>query len=526
METIDITRFLKDISLEEQLIDTELSSSLNEIIVDVEQNMKTLKEKRLIFINSTATGGGVAEMLPRLMYLIKYFNIDVIWQVLKTNNQEFFKLTKKIHNFIHGENPSKVAVEFTEHEKKIYEEVNEINAKDFCKFLRPGDIVMIHDPQPCALIKYIRRKYTRHEVPCYWRCHIGYDKETPETKGAWAFLEEYVKMYDLCIFTAPEYVPTFAPNPRIVTPSLHPLDYKNKFLRHTEINTILKKAGIIPYNPKYFNPNDEYQYKATMYDSETKKFVIPNTSERLRNFGLTERPLIIQISRWDKLKGWSELLDAFITIKNNIDNPQVMKNEKMKKFCERMCLVMVGPDASKVSDDPEGAAVLKELIDKIANIPDKHADSVALINLPLEVRYENALMVNALQRISSIIVQNSIKEGFGLTMTEGLWKQIPCIGSSAVGIKRQILDGVNGLLIEDPTDYKCVASRLLEMISLPEDIREKLTQNAKLHVLKNFLIYKQMLSYLKCAQEISTYLQPQKTSGIEFTSDVKMAETI
>lgn len=502
MEKIDITTFLKDISLEDQLIDTELECSLNEIILDVQNNMKALKDRRLIFINSTATGGGVAEMLPRLMYLIKYFNIDVIWNVLKTDNQEFFKLTKKIHNFIHGENPSKVAVEFTDQEKKIYEEVNEENCKNLNKFLSPGDIVMIHDPQPCALIKYIRQKFTKREIPCYWRCHIGYDKDTPETKGAWTFLEEYVRMYDLTIFTAPEYVPSFAPNPKIVTPSIHPLDYKNKFLKFTEIMNILRKAGIIPFNNNFFNESDMFEHKATVYDVETKKFVIPYTSERLRNFGLIERPLLFQISRWDKLKGWSQLLDAFLTIKNNIENPQVMISEKMKKFCERMCLIMVGPDSSKVSDDPEGSAVLNELIQKIESIPEQHADSVILMNLPLEVRYENALMVNALQRISSIVVQNSIKEGFGLTMTEGLWKQIPCIGSSAVGIKHQIVNGFNGLIIEDPLDPKCVAARILDMIAMPEDLREKLTQNAKLYVMKNFLIYKQMLSYLKCAQEI------------------------
>ena len=520
MERIDITTFLKDISLEDQLIDAEVANSLSEIIIDVNKNMQTLKDKRLIFINSTSTGGGVAEMLPRLIYLIQYFNIDVIWKVLKTENKDFFKVTKKIHNFIHGENPSKLPLEFSEQERKIYEEVNETNAESLCKIIKPGDILMIHDPQPCGLIKFIRKSFSKKELPCYWRCHIGYDKETPETKSAWAFLEEYVIMYDLSVFTALEYVPKFAPNPRIITPSLHPQDYKNKFLKFQDIISILRRAGIIPYNPKFFSKCEEYENKATMYDVDLKRFVVPNTSEKLRNFGFTERPLIFQISRWDKLKGWTELLDAFILIKNSIDNPQLMKNEKMKKYCERMCLVMVGPDSSKVSDDPEGSLVMNELIEKVSKLPKEHRDSVAILNLPMEVRYENALIVNALQRISSIIVQNSIKEGFGLTMTEALWKQIPCVGSSSVGIKHQIIDRVNGLIIENPSDYKSVAKTILDMISMPEDMKEKLVNNAKLYVLKNFLIYKQMLAYLKCALEIVDINKK------DFESDVHVSDKI
>jgi trehalose synthase len=503
MELVEISTFLKDISIEEQLTDSDLARNLHDIISHINIDMNCLKEKRLIMINSTATGGGVAEMLPRLMYLIKYFNINVVWKVLKTDITEFFTLTKKIHNFIHGENPSKLEVSFSREEKILYEKVNEDNAKELINFLQPGDIVMIHDPQPCSLIKFIRQKFKSCEVPCYWRCHIGYDRETKETKAAWNFLEEYVKMYDLTVFSTKEYVPNFAPNPRIVSPSLHPLDYKNKNLRFPEITNILKKSGIIPYKSDFMTKNEEYEHKVKIYDPFVKSFVIPSESETMSQFGFTERPIIFQISRWDALKGWSELLDAFVYIKNNLENLDLIKSEKVRKYCDRMALVMAGPDCSKVSDDPEGAIVLKNLMDKIDALPEQHKSSVALLNLPLNVRYENALMVNALQRISSIVVQNSIKEGFGLTLTEALWKQVPCIGTTACGLRAQIKDGENGLIIEDPRDYKSVANKILEMISLPEDTKEMLVKNAKMGVIDNFLIYKQMFSYLSFANELA-----------------------
>jgi len=354
------------------------------------------------------------------------------------------------------------------------------------------------------LITSIREKYTNKEVPCFWRCHIGFDQETPETKAAWDFLEKYVKMYDLTVFSAKEYAPSFAPDPRIVYPSLHPLDYKNQFLSFFETKMILARSGMITLDEKWMSKEEQYPYKVKMMRTD-KNFVVPAEDKELSEFGFLERPILLQISRWDRLKGWTELLEAFADMKQNPDkyvDKGSSKAAEHRRYIDRMALVFAGPDASKIADDPEGLEVFISLVDLIASYPIEVQKSIAMLSLPLDSRWQNALIVNALQRVASVVIQNSIREGFGLTLLEAMWKQRPCIASDACGLRQQLRPDVDGVMIYDPTDWKNVSKAINDMIGAGEEKRELYARNAKKRAIDNFLVYSQVTNYLKCVVDI------------------------
>jgi trehalose synthase len=507
MELVDITKIISDIPLAEQHKDPDLANAIDKLNQTMDQqHIKKLNNRRIIMINSTATGGGVAEMLPRILYTMRNYKMDVIWMVITADDKpEFFNITKKIHNFLHGQNPANLPVKFDEGERALFEEVNKRNADDFVKnYLKKGDIVMVHDPQPVALITAIREKYTNKEVPCLWRCHIGFDHETPETNAAWGFLEKYVKQYDLSVFSAKEYAPKFAPDPRIVYPSLHPLDFKNQFLSFYETEMILARSGVIKMEKKWLEDDEKYPYKVKMLRAD-KNFVVPAEDKELVNYGFLERPIFLQISRWDRLKGWSELLEAFADIKMNPDK-YVNKDHKdakdHRRFIERMGLVFAGPDSSKIADDPEGLEVFMSLVDRICEYPKEVQKSIAMLSLPLDSRWQNALIVNALQRLAAVVIQNSIREGFGLTLLEAMWKQRPVIASDACGLRQQLRPDIDGVMIFDPTQPKNVAKALFQMIEAGEEKRQVFARNAKKRAIDNFLVYAQVTNYLKCITDI------------------------
>jgi trehalose synthase len=508
MEYVDITKLLKDISLTEQEKDPDLSNSIKKLHNRMEEpDISAIKNRKIWMINSTATGGGVAEMLPRIIYTMRSYGLNVEWLVITANESpEFFNITKKLHNFIHGQNPGNLKVEFTKDEKLLFEQVNKQNGDDFVKnYLKKGDVVMIHDPQPIALINCIRKKYNKKEVPCFWRCHIGYDETTPETTAAWNFLESYVREYDLTVYSAKEYVPKFSPNPRIVYPSLHPSDYKNCYLSFFEIKCILGKAGLFRLNENYLDEDEKYPYKIKMLRSD-KNFVVPADDSTLCDFGFLDRPLILQISRWDRLKGWTELVEAFADIKTN-PNKYVNSNDANAKdhlrFIKRMGLVLAGPDSSKIADDPEGLEVFMHLVDQISSYPSEVSNSIAMLSLPLDSRWQNALIVNCLQRLASIVIQNSLREGFGLTLLEAMWKQRPCIASSACGLRQQLRPDVDGCMVEDPNSSASVAKTINEMIKVGEEKRQEFGRNAKKRSIDNFLVYEQVTNYLNCVKDIT-----------------------
>jgi len=507
MEKVDIDKIYNTVPLSEQEQDPDLASRVKQFLKRMQEpEIEKLKKTRVWVINSTSGGGGVAELLPRIMAPLRELNITIEWLTMSTFDEpEFFLITKKIHNFIHGQNPSNVSLEFSQKEKEIFEKVNRKNAQDFIeRFLKPGDIVAIHDPQPIGMITEIRKRYSTKEVPCVWRCHIGYEHETQETKSAWNFIKEYVVQYDYTVFTAPEYIPSYAPNPRVITPSIQPTDLKNKFLSFPDTKLILAKCGLINVDKKYLTEEEKYKYKVKIFKCG-EPLAIPVEEAAPEEFGILDRPLILQISRWDKLKGFSELIDAFADLKQHPEKYIDRKHEKSKewlRYIERLGLVLAGPDASKIDDDPEALAVIRELMDKTCTLPSKIRESMLLLSLPLEVRWQNSLIVNALRSLAEINVQNSIREGFGLTLAEAMWKQKPCIATDVCGLRQQLRDKIDGLIVKDPCNPENLAKAFGELIQGGYEKREEYAKNAKKRIIDKFLVYSHITKYCDILREM------------------------
>jgi len=363
-----------------------------------------LKGKRILNVNSTAVGGGVAEILSRMVPLLRGLGLDVHWDVIK-GGEEFFEVTKKFHNALHGGR-----VDIGEKDFEIFMETSRSN---LAEMEVSGDIVFIHDPQPIVLVQ------KRTDNKWIWRCHI--DLSDPKQK-VWRFLKEFVVRYDAAVFSAPAFSRRLPIRQFLIAPSIDPLSDKNRELPQKLIDGVLGKYGI----PK-------------------------------------DKPIITQISRFDRLKDPLGVIAAYRLVKEHND-------------CR---LLLAGGTAS---DDPEGQKVFEEVTEAAQGDPDIH----------ILVMSQNDLEINALQRASAVIIQKSLKEGFGLTVSEALWKAKPVVASNVGGIPLQIKDKYSGLLCYSPEG---AAFAVKQLLSSP-DYARKIGENGREHVRNNFLITRHLREYM------------------------------
>ncbi|MDJ0866596.1 MAG: glycosyltransferase [Myxococcota bacterium] len=441
-----------------------------------------LRGRKVWMVNSTAKGGGVAEMLPKLVVLLNELGVETEWVVMGTEQPGFFDLTKRLHNLIHGHGDPGLGAE----ERELYAAVSSENAAEMKQRIRPDDVLVIHDPQPLGMGALLKAELG---MPFFFRCHIGLDEDLPETRAAWNFLRPYAEACDHAIFSCPEYIPSFlAGKAGIITPAIDPLSFKNRELSAHKLAGILKNSGLLrsrhPVVPEVF---DE---QATRLRPGGSFAPIDEESE----IGIPFRPLVTQVSRWDRLKGFEPLLDAFVTLKQSIGARDV--SPRHRRRLNQVRLVMAGPDPAAVADDPEAQDVLRDLIDKYERLPHWLQEDVALVSLPMGSRKKNALMVNVLQTCSSVVVQNSLREGFGLTVTEAMWKQRSVLGSRSCGVRAQIRDGVDGRLIpnsEDPQEIADLLDRMLD--DLPGRARNGRSAQRRVH--NEFLIFTQVRRWIE-----------------------------
>jgi trehalose synthase len=389
-------------------------------------------------VSSTATGGGVAEMLQVLIGYAKDLGISVQWKVI-TGDAEFFVITKRLHNQIHGE---PAGGPLTQADADHYERMLAANATELLEEIRPGDLVLLHDPQTAGLTRTLVAAGAR----VAWRCHIGVDWENDATRGAWEFLRPHLEAAHGFVFTRRDYVPDWIPADKvaIIPPSIDPLSPKNEPLDADTVRGILGRIGVLdgatPDDRTSFERADGTVGFVTRYAEVTGEGR-PGPADKL----------VVQVSRWDQLK----------------DMPGVMHG-----FAEYVVpggdgyLLLVGPAVAGVTDDPEGAAVFGECLLQWRELPAAARARILLVTLPLDDADENAAMVNALQRHATVIVQKSIAEGFGLTVAEGMWKGRPVVGSAVGGIMDQIADGT-GVLLPDPRDLKAFGVAVRELLDDP-----------------------------------------------------------
>jgi trehalose synthase len=366
-----------------------------------------LSGKTVLNINSTLVGGGVAEILSRVVPLLNQLGVDVRWQTI-SGGARFFEVTKKLHNALHGK-------------------LESISDDDFCLFLQTtqenlsqidlsGDILFIHDPQPAALITRkndIGKKWI-------WRCHI--DISQPDTK-VWEFLRQFVNSYDAAVFSSPNFAQQLPIRQFFAPPSIDPLSDKNKELSTEVVNAVLAKYNLD-----------------------------------------ADKPIILQVSRFDRLKDPLGVIKAFELVKRNF-------------ACQ---LVLAGGTAS---DDPESGEVLQEVKERAGDNPDIHI---------LDIPPGSDIDINALQRAASIIMQKSLREGFALTISEALWKAKPVVGSAVGGIPLQVRNRFTGLLCHS---IEGAAYSLRQILANP-DYGHWLGRNGREHVRQHFLIVREIRDYM------------------------------
>lgn len=363
-----------------------------------------LKGKKIQHINSTAVGGGVAEILNRMVPLLQELGVDARWDVIK-GGERFFEVTKKFHNALHGKEGKIDSGDFVAFMETGQRNIEEMNIY--------GDIVFVHDPQPIMLVN------KKSDNKWVWRCHV--DVSNPN-EIVWKFLYDFIVKYDAAIFSAPAFAQRLPIRQFLISPSIDPLSDKNKELPQNVVDNVLKKYNI---------------------DGE--------------------RPIVTQVSRFDRLKDPIGVIEAYLNVKKYTD-------------CQ---LVLAGGGAA---DDPEGVLVYEECKEKSAKDKDIHVLWLA----------QNDIEINALQRASTVIVQKSIKEGFGLTVAEALWKGKPVVASHVGGIPLQISHKYSGLLCHS---IEGAVFAIKQLLNSP-DYAQKLGKNGREHIRNNFLVTRHIRDYM------------------------------
>jgi trehalose synthase len=466
---------------------SQLVAAVTALRAEAERRVPKLRGRTIWMLNSTASGGGVAELLPTQITLLRELGLDVQWAVIE-GPQEFFGFTKRIHNMIHGAAGAPPSAA----EQTLYESVSLENARALSALVKPSDILIVHDPQPLLTGQLLKDQIG---VQTIWRCHIGLEEESVHARAAWEFLRPHICNYDHTVFSLAEYAPDFVRGRvSIIHPSIDPLTHKNRDLSLHKLVGILSDSCLtVPHWPLLEEPFDATA-RRLQPDGTFAVAIEPD------DIGLLARPIITQVSRWDRLKGFVPLLDAFALLKRTA-HQRSPRTERDRRRIDLARLVLAGPDPESIQDDPEGTEVIEELRRKYTKLDNGvHAD-IAILALPMKSRKQNALMVNALQRSSDIVVQNSLREGFGLTVAEAMWKRIPILGSArASGVRLQVRDGVDGRLVSDPEDSEALASLLQDMLASPVQL-EEWGRNAQRRVHDDFLIFTELAKWLQLLTE-------------------------
>jgi trehalose synthase len=417
-----------------------------------EATQMRLAGRAVLNVNSTATGGGVAEMLQTLLAYGRGAGLDVRWLVIQ-GDPPFFAITKRIHNGLYGSPGDGGAL--AEAERRHYERVSRRNAEELLALVRPGDVVLVHDPQPAGITAALRRAGAR----IVWRCHVGIDEPNEWSERAWSFLRPYLDEVDAFVFSRRAFAPSWAAPERthVIPPSIDPFSAKNEPISRRNVRLALAYVGLL---------GGDGSVPAVPF---TRRDGSPGLINRRVDVLQTgpppppDAPLVVQVSRWDRMKDMPGVMTGFA---EHVD-PALGAH-----------LLLSGPAVTGVADDPEAAEVLEECISLWRDLPHALRTRVHLACTPMADPDEAASIINALQRHASVVVQKSLAEGFGLTVAEAMWKGRPIVASAVGGIVDQIVDGVHGLLVEDPRDLGVFGSAV-EMLLRDRAGAGKLGENAR-----------------------------------------------
>jgi trehalose synthase len=398
-------------------------------------------------VNATAHGGGVAELLQTMLAYGRGAGIDNRWRVLD-GDPEFFVLTKRLHNMLHGSPGDGGAL--GEVEDRHYRAVMEHNLEQLLQEVSAGDLVVLHDPQAAGLAEGLRRAGLR----VAWRCHVGIDVPNELSNRAWAFLRPFLDHAAAYVFSRRAYAPEWIDASKlfVIPPSVDPFSAKNISLSDHDVAAILATVGLVsggdPDGPQGFERRDG-SWGTVRRHVDQGGLVLDGPAPP------HDARLVVQVSRWDRLKDMGGVMEGFAQL--------IAGSAHLDTH-----LLLVGPEVAGVTDDPEGAQVLAQCRDQWWALPQAARDRIHLASIPMDDVDENATVINALQRHASVVVQKSLVEGFGLTVAEAMWKATPVVATRVGGIQDQIVDGRDGLLLDDPTDLGAFASVLGGLLADPE----------------------------------------------------------
>jgi trehalose synthase len=425
-------------------------------------------------INSTARGGGVAELLESLVAYARGAGIDTRWLVIE-GGPEFFEVTKRIHNRLHGAPGDGGSLD--DRARAVYEQSLRQNLPAVAERVRAGDVAIVHDPQPAGLIGALQRA----GAVVIWRCHVGLDRPNELARDAWRFLYPFVAGADAYVFSRESFAWEGLDRDRIavIAPSIDVFSPKNQDLEPETVLAVLRASGIIC---------DDGEPQASVF---ARQDATPGRVDRRAEMFederlLAETPLVLQISRWDALK------DPIGVIRGFAEHvPEAIGAH----------LVYAGPAVTAVADDPEGARVLKEAVALRESLAEGPRGRIHLASLPMQDAAENAIIVNALQRHARVIAQKSLAEGFGLTVAEAMWKSRPVVASGIGGIKSQIVDGESGILLDDPRDLRAFGEAVAGMLLDPPRA-ESIGRQARQRVRDEFTSPRSLLDYLSLIRKV------------------------
>ncbi|MBV9094100.1 MAG: glycosyltransferase [Streptosporangiaceae bacterium] len=462
LHTVEVPR--RPVSLLEPVIGAERYAELTRTA----DRVRSAVAGRTIWnVNSTATGGGVAEMLQVLVGYVQDLGIPTGWLVI-TGDAGFFAITKRLHNQIHGRmdgGPLGAA------EAGHYAQMLAADAVELAARVRPGDVVLLHDPQTAGLAAPLAQAGAR----VVWRCHIGVDWENDATRAAWEFLRPQLAAAEAYVFSRREYVPSWIPADKawIIPPSIDPFSPKNQELDADTVQAILLKLGVLDGGAA------TAPARFVRRDGDVDVVRRPAGVVAEGRPGPAD-PVLVQVSRWDRLKDMAGVMQAFA--------------DHVAPGGEGY-LMLIGPAVNDVSDDPEGAAVYGECLLQWRDLSAAARARILLVTLPLDDTDENAAMVNALQRHAAVIAQKSLAEGFGLTVAEGMWKGRPVIGSAVGGIIDQVANGT-GILLPDPADLTAFGAAA-RMLLTEKDTAERMGRAARAHVREQYVGDIHLLRYAR-----------------------------
>jgi trehalose synthase len=444
----------------------------SDLLTTIERARDIIGARVIWNVNSTARGGGVAELLQSLVAYIRGAGFDGRWGVID-GDPSFFELTKRLHNRLHGVPGD--GGPLGDRERALYERVSAQNARKLARRVRRDDLVLLHDPQTAGMVRPLRDRGAR----VVWRCHVGLDVPNDFARSAWDFLRPHVEDADAYVFSRKAFVWDDLDQSRlfVIPPSIDVFAPKNQELDPGAASAMLATAGLASGDaeaPPVFVRRDGSPGRVDSRAELIEDAPLPKDAQ-----------VLTQVSRWDRLKDPAGVLEAFAA---GIA-PRTAAH-----------LVLAGPAVAAVKDDPEGQEVFEEVRAQREHLPDGVRSRVHLALLPMDDVDENAVIVNALQRRSDVVCQKSLAEGFGLTVAEAMWKSRPVVASAVGGIQDQIVDGETGLLV-DPGDLDAFGDAVVGLLTDPARAA-RLGAQAQARVRESFLAPRHLRQYVDLFGEV------------------------